>query len=79
MMDIYDITYHYRESSILAERIAAAILYDLNDRRGIKNELRRIDGDVMEELFRTHVKIISNLLLPAAPDNSEPLPFEEVS
>jgi hypothetical protein len=77
-MTVYDVIADHRDSPILAERIAAAILDDLNDRRGIKNELRQIDDEVMEELFREHVRIISDLLLPATPDASEPLPFEVI-
>lgn len=35
-----------RDEIDIAHKVARAILYDLNDRRGIKHQLRQIDPDV---------------------------------
>jgi len=46
-------------------RVAAvAILADLTDRRGVKNELNAIDGDIKEELTQTMTNIINYVHSP---------------
>jgi len=50
---IYELLVEYRASHRRADRIVAAILDNLNDRRGIKQELQGCDNDVIKEIFET--------------------------
>ena len=42
-----------------AERKALAIVGDLTDRRGLRQEWEEIDEDIQDEIFRTWVDIIA--------------------
>lgn len=58
-MDIYELIHRYKASSEHHDRIAGSIIDNLNDRRGIKQALQSVDGDVMEEIFTTMAKIVA--------------------
>lgn len=65
--------YHGQEPKTWAEVAACAILYDLNDRRGIKHALREIDNDVRAEIVESFTKYIERAaratpVSPAQPD-----------
>jgi len=59
-MDIYELTEQYRSSDQRPRRIAAAILDNFNDRRGIKQELQACDDDVIEEIFATVARLVAD-------------------
>ena len=42
-----------------ADKIVDAILYDLTDRRGLRQAWEQIDNDIQEEIKKEWVKIIS--------------------
>lgn len=50
--------YHGEKPKDWAEAAALGILYDLNDRRGIKHELGQVDGDTRAEIVATMASII---------------------
>lgn len=56
--------YHGKPPVDWAERAALGILADLCDRRGIKQELRQIEGDedITEEIVKTLAEIIRTAL-----------------
>jgi hypothetical protein len=41
-----------------AERIVDGIIYDLDDRRGLKHEWRRIDEDIRAEIREAWILIV---------------------
>ena len=58
--DIYDLISDFRDSTEREKRIVAAILSDLNGRRGIKQALQDgdIDGETMRELGDTLAELV---------------------
>ena len=58
-----DNTYPRIPSDDPAVNALFAVMDDLNDRRGIKWEIQKIDDDVMEELLQTNLeKIKKNMV-----------------
>jgi hypothetical protein len=55
---IDDLVAEFKAAPEREKRIVAAVLDNLNDRRGIKQELRVIDGDVLVELGATLAAIV---------------------
>lgn len=55
--------YHGIKPKSREEKVVLAILADLNDRRGIRQELERIDRDTRNEIVRSLVQIV-RLCLP---------------
>jgi hypothetical protein len=50
---------------IVAERVVAAIIYDLSDRRGLSHEWETIDDDIREQIIETWTKIVVANLVAA--------------
>ena len=59
-MDIYALIEKFEASDKRSERVVAAIMDDLNDRRGVKQELQSCDDDVLEEMFNTLADIVEH-------------------
>jgi hypothetical protein len=59
-MDIYELIDLYKTSSSRNARIVAAVINNLNDRHGIKQELQACDADVLQEMFTTLIHIVRN-------------------
>lgn len=59
-MDIYELIERYGSSDERPRRIVAAIINNLNGRRGIKQGLQSCDDDVIEEIFESLAGLISN-------------------
>lgn len=55
-----------------AEKIVAALIKDLSDRRGLRHEWEQIDDDIQEEIRNTWVAIVLSKL--AAPPTTEEKP-----
>lgn len=59
--------YHGKLPKDWAERAALGVLYDLCDRRGIKHELREVDGDARKDI----VESLSRIIRAALPEGRE--------
>jgi hypothetical protein len=59
-MDIYELIKQFGTSPERHDRVAAAIMGNLNARRGIKHELQGCDGDVIEEIFHTVARLVAD-------------------
>ena len=65
--------YHGKQPTDWAERASLGILYDLNDRRGIKHALAAVDEGVRDDIVKMMASII-RAALPAEPRRS----FKEI-
>jgi hypothetical protein len=59
-MDIYELIEQFGASGERHDRVAAAIIDSLNDRRGIKQELQGCDDSVIEEIFHTVARLVAD-------------------
>lgn len=55
----------------VAKKIAQAILADVTDRRGWRQEWDRFDSDIQCEIRETHTDIVRNILKKAVDTKSE--------
>ena len=54
----YELIEEYGQSISTAERITAKIMDNLGDRKGIKQAIHSVDGDVMNEIFETLTDLV---------------------